>query len=134
MSNDTVMTSKRGSAHDVTLMPAVAPRAPQQPNASAVSEPESALAVPPDAISERDMQADVTEAMTVGGVWFAAFVTGLSGVRLVCDVNPEGWPIPPGYDLVLLGTAPLPGESGFNLIRVTDQRSAPAPAREPARA
>jgi hypothetical protein len=67
------------------------------------------------------MQRDVTEAMAAGGVWFAAFVTGLTGVRLVCEENPGGWPIPPGYDLVLLGTAPLPGDRGFNLIRVTDQ-------------
>lgn len=128
MSSDKVMTSKSGNAASVTPAPARTPDAPPQPSASAVSAPESVTPAAPDAISERDMQRDVTEAMAAGGVWFAAFVTGLTGVRLVCDENPGGWPIPPGYDLVLLGTGQLPGERGFNLIRVTDQQPAPATA------
>jgi hypothetical protein len=123
MSNGEVMTNKNDSAASVTAPPVRTPGAPPRPSASAVSVPESAPPAPADSISERDMQRDVTEAMSAGGVWFAAFVSGLTGVRLVCDENPGGWPIPPGYDLVLLGTGQLPGERGFNLIRVTDQQA-----------
>jgi hypothetical protein len=74
-------------------------------------------------ISERDMASDVTEAMAVGGIWFAAFVVGQTGVRMCSDQNPDGWPIPNGYDVVLLGTGPLPGEAGYQLLRVSGQQA-----------
>lgn len=118
MTNETVMTTKSASAESVTVARQPKPSAPPPPNASVDNAPETANV---DSITERDMQRDVAEAMAAGGVWFAAFVTGQAGVRIVTESNPEGWPIPPGYDLVLLGTGGLPGDPGFNLIRVTDQ-------------